>query len=938
MAIFSYQKCQRTRYVHLLTLWSVLMLASGKLCGQANEIQNIIAGDFPVSNQNWEIYQDPVTDYMYFANTEGLVEYNGLSSKIYPLPFRQGIRSVYVNSSGTIFTGSFEDFGIWKKDIEKGLIYHSLAQNVRIPKNDEIWNIYESNGKVFFQSFTTIYRYDSTGVKDIPSPSILLFMFHAGDNYIVQALGNGLYWFDGSSFSFIPKSEPFASKKVHAIIPRGHGIYWICTANEGIYLFDGRTFEYQKSEISDFLKVHTCNAALNISDSLIVFGTILNGIVFTDETGRILKNYNSSNGLHNNTVLDLFRDSEDGLWIGLDDGINFLSLSNPVTRYANTSGTLGTIYTAVRKDSSLYLGTNHGLFVTWIRNKRGDYSFPGLHLIPETQGQVWKLTEFDGQILCGHNEGTYLLDGSSFRRICDVTGGWSIKKYNDLLIEGTYTGIMLFGKDSKGKWSFRNRINGYIEPSRYLEVDYLGYIWAVHPQKGIDRLELNEKMDSVVNILHFNSVADSSGKITVSQLNNQVVFMTTNNIYTFNYENKSFSPVKSLEPGLGEYKGAGQIIYYQRNNYWFILGNRIALFEITKGLEARKIMEFYHKASYLPGREQQIIPLDQNSLLITTRQAFSIFDLNKLSEKGKNSRLTISKMIFSGGTKSMTVIPDSTASPKIPNSENNLTVYLANASDYDKQDEECLYRIKELGDIWYQTSLDNFTFLNLDFGHYTLQIKSSTGNQITETNFTVRRPKYLSTPAFLIYFIIVSGLVYLGIRIFRMALDRHRQLIEYEIGKHKLENELDYKSYELMLTMRYLIRKTDVLRELHEKLDSMKEYSSKFPVKYIREMERIIDNGLDSQTEEWQNVMKNLKLSQEGFFRKLKKKYPSLTPNDLRLCSYLRMNFTTKEIANLINISGRAVEIGRYRIRRKMSLGHDVNLNEFLIREAESDQ
>jgi AraC family transcriptional regulator, chitin signaling transcriptional activator len=65
-------------------------------------------------------------------------------------------------------------------------------------------------------------------------------------------------------------------------------------------------------------------------------------------------------------------------------------------------------------------------------------------------------------------------------------------------------------------------------------------------------------------------------------------------------------------------------------------------------------------------------------------------------------------------------------------------------------------------------------------------------------------------------------------------------------------------------------------------------------------------------------------------------RYPSLTPNDLRLCSYLRMNFTTKEIAKLINISSRAVEISRYRIRRKMNLGHDINLNEFLIREAET--
>jgi DNA-binding CsgD family transcriptional regulator len=110
------------------------------------------------------------------------------------------------------------------------------------------------------------------------------------------------------------------------------------------------------------------------------------------------------------------------------------------------------------------------------------------------------------------------------------------------------------------------------------------------------------------------------------------------------------------------------------------------------------------------------------------------------------------------------------------------------------------------------------------------------------------------------------------------------------------------------------------------------------PARFIRDMEQIIDHGLDTQTEEWQKVMKNLKLSQEGVFSKLKKNYPTLTPNDLRLCSYLRMNFTTKEIANLSNISTRAVEIARYRLRSKLSLSHDVNLTEFLIRQAENDE
>ena len=119
----------------------------------------------------------------------------------------------------------------------------------------------------------------------------------------------------------------------------------------------------------------------------------------------------------------------------------------------------------------------------------------------------------------------------------------------------------------------------------------------------------------------------------------------------------------------------------------------------------------------------------------------------------------------------------------------------------------------------------------------------------------------------MLYILTLSALAWVIVKIWRQALDRHRQLNDYESGKHRLECQLDYKGYELMLTLRYLIRKTDTLRALRDKLDSAKDTMAKLPVKFAREMEQIIDHGLDAQTEEWQNVMKNLKLSQEGFLR-----------------------------------------------------------------------
>jgi len=923
-----------------LLIWfmTVSSVAPGQYSGQENEIHKFISGNIPVISQNWEISRDPVSGYVYFANSAGLIEYNGISARTYAVPYRQGVRSVYVNNDGLIFTGSFEEFGFWRKDQSGQLTYFSLEEGAGISKNDEIWNIFELNNTIYFQSFTAVYIYNYSVVRKVEAPSFMLFFFRVGDRFIAQSLGEGLYWFDGAEFLFIEGSEPFGALKVHALIDFGPEERWICTANDGIFVYDGRGFTPLDSEISGYLKEATCNAGLAVNSSMVVFGTILKGVAFCDKSGTVLETFDYSNGLNNNTVLSLSMDSEGGIWAGLDDGANYIRTSSPVTYYANTSGDLGTIYTAIRDQNHLYLGTNHGLFAADISGDDGNYRFSDLRIIPNTQGQVWKLAEYDGQILCGHNDGTFLIRGGTAYQISDVTGGWSFKPYGDLLLEGTYTGIVSFSKDEAGKWIYRNRIDGYIEPTRFVEIDYLGYVWAVHPQKGIYRLELNDQTDSIISALYFSSLDDSVKILSMSSLNNQVVFMTSDHIYAFDYENKDFYQVTSLEPGLGEFVSATQIIHYRRNSYWFVLDNRIALFNITRDLYAEKVLEFVHEYADLPWREQQIMSLDSARLLIPTRQAFSIYDLEQLNGSGTRSALAVSRIVFSGGNKSTTLFPGMIDELPVPSMQNNLTVFISNPSGFEREGMEYRYRITELGDDWYSTATDNFSLLNLKHGEYHLQVREAEGPGMAEAVFTIKRPFLLSSWAWILYVLTVAGLIASGIRIFRSSLERHRRMIEYEVGKNRLESELDYKSYELMLTMRYLIRKTDTLRELREKLESHKDSSAKLPARFVREMEKIIDHGLDSQTEEWQNVMKNLKLSQEGFFSKLKKKYPALTPNDLRLCSYLRMNFTTKEIANLTNISTRAVEIGRYRLRTKLSLSHEVNLTEFLIREAETDE
>lgn len=895
------------------------------------EIRHFLDNQMNIHNQNWNIAQSKINNLIYFANSEGLIQYNGISEKLYRLPYDKSVRSVFVNDSGIIFTGTFEEIGFWKTEKNSGLTYHSLTSLTNIQENDDIWKIYELNNKIYFQSFSTIYIYDYNKISVIKPPFALLFMFPVEKKFIAQVIDHGLYWFNGEKFTFIEGSSSFGSMKVHSVIPLRDGEVLICTASHGIFIYNGLSFSPWVTEISDFLKDYNCNAGLSINDSLLIFGTILNGIAVSDAEGRIIKHYNYSNGLKNNTVLSLYTDHNKGLWIGLDEGVNFINILSSSVYYSNTSGRLGTIYSVYKSENDLLLGTNHGLFRASVSTISGNYIFDNISLVPGSQGQVWFLNEYEGDILCGHNDGTYIFKEGSLSKISDITGGWSVKAIEDKLIEGTYTGLVIFDKGREGKWKFRNKITGYDEPTRHIEVDYLGYIWASHAMKGVFKIELDQNLESVLNYEYFSNISQKPYNIDVFSINNRILFTNSEDIYTYDYVKNNIIPFTPFNEQLGEYRQSTQVIPYKKNQYWFVLKDKTALFEVSINFTAVKKFEIIHENSNTPERDIQIISLDDHTILIPERQGFSTYNIS-IPMNNDTSGLYIHQLLFAGKKKNYLYNP-AESSIKVPFNRNNLTCFFADPSIFDRKNKTFLYRLPDIEETWHSTTLDNFTYLNLKWGSYKIQVKSDMGKQVAEANFAIGVPWYLSWPAFLIYFFLFSGLVYISVRIFRFELAKQKQLIEYEVNKNKLENELNYKDQELLFTMRYLIQKNEILTKLKEEIDSLKDDSSRYPVKFIKNLERIIHHGLESQTEEWKNAINNLKLSEQGFFKKLIEYYPNLTPNDLKLCSYLRMNFSTKEIAKLLNISTRGVEISRYRLRKKMNLDHEINLTEFLMGE-----
>ena len=166
----------------------------------------------------------------------------------------------------------------------------------------------------------------------------------------------------------------------------------------------------------------------------------------------------------------------------------------------------------------------------------------------------------------------------------------------------------------------------------------------------------------------------------------------------------------------------------------------------------------------------------------------------------------------------------------------------------------------------------------------------------------------------------------------RERLRRQRLLEAREQEVTKLQNQvliaqLDYKSKSLAeATMMNITRNeflTNLITELETLLNSQRvsKAKSNLILQHIREN--------ISQEDQWQVFQENFDLIHKDFFKKLKELYPQLTPTDLRMAVLIRLNYTSKEIAEMQNISLRGVETARYRLRKKLQLAEEDNLYDF---------
>ncbi|MCG8699288.1 MAG: sigma-70 region 4 domain-containing protein, partial [Bacteroidales bacterium] len=139
-----------------------------------------------------------------------------------------------------------------------------------------------------------------------------------------------------------------------------------------------------------------------------------------------------------------------------------------------------------------------------------------------------------------------------------------------------------------------------------------------------------------------------------------------------------------------------------------------------------------------------------------------------------------------------------------------------------------------------------------------------------------------------------------------------------------------HKNSQLTQIALQLTHKNDMMVKIKNKLNHQHKSVEDEALKLaLHEINEIIENEFEIQ-KEWERFENHFNDVHGDFYKKLKDRYPDLSLSYLKLCAYLKLDLSTKEIASLMNISLRGVEKARSRLRKKFELERSENLNQFI--------
>ncbi|WP_439183841.1 ligand-binding sensor domain-containing protein [Carboxylicivirga taeanensis] len=932
------------------------------------ELEYFNRRQYQAATQNWKISQSN-SDLLYFGNNDGLLEYDGVNWRLHKNMGDIIVRSVKCIDD-RIYAGGYNEFGYFQYDSLHHFSYTSLSVHPELRNIGNIWTILEWGDKVVFHSQAGLCIFENDQLLElIPARSRFISVFLVNGMLLVQDEAQGLMEVRGVSAYPLPGGQVFAGKNVSSILAINEGKIAIGTSKSGVFIWDLQSFTPWEVEVNERLKAANIFCGASYNGEYLVFGTIQRGVFITDMEGRLVMQVDKDKGLVNNTVLSLFVDKEGSIWCGLDNGIGRINLKSGIS-FLNGYYDLGTGYVMDYYRGRYFFGTNQGLFSI----EEEDFYNPlkgrnHFKKIRGTEGQVWSIFHDDTGLLCGHDAGIFSINNGKAVSITpsSVNGVWNfikIPEQPDLMLAGTYYGLVRLQREG-GVWRYKGQVEGFSESSRYAEWDQMGKLWVSHGELGIFQLTFSSDYESVTSVKEYSFSEFPNNKTgIVSKVNGRLLFTGKEGYYQINSEgiggvDESYKAF--FEPG----SYPDKLIADKNGNIWFFINNKTGVLRRLEDGSYKKIV-----FPFIP-LEQKLVSAFESVFVNDNNVFFGIEDgfAHYYAQDNSNFRLPFKVHLrsFKGASDSVEYVLHQREDREVQQQlipayqfkKNAFEIHYA-ATFY--QDAEVQYATRLSGPDVQVSEWSTQPFVQyskLKEGDYTFTVKAINRYGVEAMplsfRFSVLPPWYRTVYAKITYSILIVLMVAFLTYIFNRRIEisrqneRIRQRQYYKVREEqlsnealrsekemirlrneKLRNEMLFKEKELANSTMNIIQKNEFLASVKERLTRIKTLKDTSEIAHKLDLLiKKINKDLDSESH-WEVFELHLEQVHEDFLKRLKAKHPDLSSKEQKLCAYIRMGMSSKEIAVIMNVSYRAIENNRYRLRQNLGLDSGENLSRYI--------
>jgi len=901
--------------------------------------------------QSWAFDQDS-SGILYVANNMGLLEFDGNTWTNYEVPNCTRVRAVKVDHQNRIFVGGQGQIGYFKMT-EYGLVFTSLL-NLLPPEHQiiaETWEILYNDDKLYFLTESLLLVYDGTYFRVLETPGYVQHIFKSNDQIIAQVLYAGLFVLTSDEFVHMSGSENIP--EIIATVPDSNGNYFLSSSGE-VYGNKGDKFTqidipFEIGNITTAIQLHTGDYAV---------GTQNSGLYIFNPDFSFKQHLTKREGLSDRTIKALYEDNFNNLWVALNNGIDYLKISLPFSLINEDIGLEGTGYAASEYNDRIYLGTNNGLYT---QKEQEDVVLPQPYiLIPGSEGQVYNFSTIEGDLILNHDRGAFRIDHNGVQKFHNI-GSWKFLPTSvpGLVLGGDYQGISYF-EEQGNTWIKTGVVPHLNESSRIMEWENDTILWMTHGLKGAYRLIFDSKMNLIGVPEHFgrNNGFPSDTKISVFSLNNNLVFAAEKGIYDFDQLQSKFTINSFFDEWLAD-GHVNEIVSDGNNSIYFIQENTMGvLFQEKFGIFQKNTGLFRHINKLMNDDLPNITILDENNVLIGAKEGFVLYNPQKKFLINENFKVIIRSVDIKISEDSLTKYNSFYGKDLEINVKQSLKISYATPYFDGFEDLIYSYRIVPLEENWSNWSSESdVQYPYLPSGNYTFEVKAKNiyGQQskVSAFSFKVLQPWYFTMWAKLFYIIFGLTVVILiltlqkrkhlekntllahqskqALKIKDETIDQISRQSKSEIDRlmsEKFKTEINLKNDQLTTITMHLLNASDFLQNVKNRIQGFIQQGGER--KELNQIVKEIDENL-SDHNSWDQFAYHFDQVHSGYLKKLSENNVNLSPREIKLASFLRMNISSKEISKLLNISDRGVELARYRLRKKLKLGRDQNLVEYLI-------